>query len=89
MNDDENDILQAAGHKALPAGKAYQRQGRVMAFQCGENDIVAQVQTSEHKLYRLGISSEANHNGLVTIEGDWSCLSPTTENTSRQVCCMD
>lgn len=61
-----------------------------MAFQWeGDNGIVAQVQTSEHKPYRLGISIKANHNGRVTIGGDWFCLSPTTENTSRQVCCMD
>ncbi|TCL90142.1 SNF2 family DNA or RNA helicase [Rhizobium sp. PP-WC-2G-219] len=74
MNYSDSDILRAVGANAFSAGKAYQRQGRVIAFQWhGDDGIAAQVQGSDRKPYRLSISIEPNHTGRVVIEGDCSC----------------
>jgi superfamily II DNA or RNA helicase len=74
MNYSENDIMRAVSANAFAAGKAYQRQGRVVAFQWdGDDDIVAQVQGSDRKPYRLSISIGSNRKGQVSIEGDCSC----------------
>ena len=70
----ENDILRAVGANAFSAGRSYQRQARVIAFQWDEDDdIVAQVQGSERKPYRLSISINTYAKGQVIIEGDCSC----------------
>lgn len=74
MNYSENDIVRAVGANAFSAGKAYQRQGRVIAFQWdGDDGIMAQVHGSDRKPYRLSISIDTNRKGRVDIEGDCSC----------------
>lgn len=74
MNYSDSDIMRAVGANAFSAGKAYQRQGRVTAFQWDSDDgITAQVQGSHRKPYLQSISIESNQRGRVLIEGDCSC----------------
>jgi superfamily II DNA or RNA helicase len=74
MNYSESDIMRAVGINAFSAGKAYQRQGRVIALRWdGEDSIATQVQGSGRQPYRVSISIEPNHKGRVVIEGDCSC----------------
>lgn len=70
MNYSDSDIMRAVGANAFSAGKAYQRQGRFIAFQWdGDSGITAQVQGSDRKPYRQSISIETIHRGRVLIEG--------------------
>jgi hypothetical protein len=74
MNYSDSDIMRAVGANAFSAGKAYQRQGRFIAFQWdGDSGITAQVQGSDRRPYRQNISIETIHRGRVLIEGDCSC----------------
>jgi len=79
MNYSENDIVRAVGAKAFAAGKTYQRQRRVIAFQWADDDgIVAQVQGSERKPYRQSITLDTRRKGQLVVEGYCSC--PVTFN---------
>ncbi|CZT37218.1 DEAD/DEAH box helicase [Rhizobium sp. 9140] len=74
MTYSESDILRAVGANAFSAGKAYQRQRRVIAFQWdGDDGIAAQVQGSDRRPYRLSIFIGANERSGSVIEGDCSC----------------
>jgi superfamily II DNA or RNA helicase len=74
MKYSENDITGAVGANAFSAGKAYQRQGRVIAFEWGDDgDITSQVRGSSPKPYRQRIFIDTNRKGGVVVEGNCSC----------------
>ncbi|WQO48771.1 hypothetical protein U8C42_28845 (plasmid) [Sinorhizobium medicae] len=74
MKYSENDIIGAVGVNAFSAGRAYQRQGRVIAFELGDDgDITSQVRGSSPKPYRQRIFIDTNRKGRVAVEGNCSC----------------
>ncbi len=78
MNYDENDILLHVGLRALEAGRVYQRQRRVQAFDVVGDRCAATVQGNERRPYTQTIVVSCSSSRKVSIHSDCSC--PVGEN---------
>ena len=69
----DSDILRHVGARAAEAGRVYQRQGRVVAFEESPPEIVARVQGSSPTPYSVRIKVAAADGQGPRIEGACSC----------------
>jgi len=69
----DSDILRHVGARAAEAGRVYQRQGRVVAFEESPPEIVARVQGSSSTPYSVRIKVAAADGQGPRIEGACSC----------------
>ena len=69
----DSDILRHVGVRAMEAGRVYQRQGRIVAFEERPPEIVASVRGSSRVPYRVSVTvTPAEREGL-RIKGRCSC----------------
>ena len=80
----DSDILRHVGVRAMEAGRVYQRQGRMVAFEERPPEIVASVRGSSRVPYRVSVTvTPAEREGL-RIKGRCSCPVGAFASISRR-----